>query len=258
MTPEGITYPDEWINSIMGDVRGDVAGFNAERAGLPAGHSRMDRSILTGHDTNVYHGTDSDITSIDPSKFGLSTGSNSAKRHFWAVDDPTTARGYAEYAAKDAKVKKLLDAADNAEKRGKWDLYDQLLGDAETLESANYNQPNLGQNIMPLLLNTKNSKSMDAGGAEYVDLEGGVNKFLSSLGTKNDVGVINNLADDVGLNGRAATHYAIKNPSKVRSIFAQFDPLKKNSGNLLASILAGMTIAAQDDKKKSDKKKEDK
>jgi hypothetical protein len=153
------------------------------------------------------------------------------------VDDPKTARGYAEYAANEAPVKRLLDQANKAEKRGDWDKYDELITKAEQLESSVSQNPLNGQNIMPLMVRANRGVrgvEMDAKGAEFTDLEGGVNRLLRQAAQdKRDLAVIRNLSDDVGLNGRPATHYAAMNPSVVRSRFAAFDPARINENDLL-------------------------
>jgi hypothetical protein len=223
--------------------------------GLPENNTPMDRAKALGF-VDAYHGTASDISRIDPAKFGSATGAKSAKQAFWAVDDPTTARGYAEYAATDAKVKQLIDAANKAEAKGNWDLYDDLIAKAEALESSFSKERLQGQNIMPLMVRTNKGvrgAEMDAKGAEFVDLEGGVNRFLAqAIRDNRDIGVIRNLSDDVGRNNRPATHFAAINPSVVRSRFAAFDPARVNENDLLgradpkllAALAAGTTTAA--------------
>ena len=212
--------------------------------GLPPDNTAMDRAKAMGFGEDGYHGTNSDIHSIDKEKFGSSTGATSGKQAFWAVSEPSTARGYAEYAATQAPVKALIDKAGTyerlAQKTGNnsyWDKYNELLTQAEELENSFRKNDLVGQNVMPLMVNTKNAKVMDAAGAEFTDVEGGVNSFLRKAKTSGaDSAVFRNLADDVGFNGRPADHYAIFNPSAVRSRFAAFDPLRRNENNLLASF----------------------
>lgn len=218
-----------------------VAQENAVKMlGLPPGNTPMDRARAMGM-VDAYHGTADDIKQINPAMYGSSTGAQTAKKAFWGVSDPKTAAGYANYAATDAKVKKFLDAADKAEKRGKWDEYDQMVEKSEELDSLFQREPLQGQNIMPLMVRANRGvkgAQMDAKGAEYMDLEGGVNRFLTqSARDGKDLAVIKNLSDDVGFNGRPATHYAVLNPSIVRSRFAAFDPARINENNLLASRL---------------------
>lgn len=216
------------------EQRHEIARQNAVKMlGLPEDNTAMDRARAMGA-VDAYHGTASDVQQLDPKMFGSSTGAESAKRAWWAVDEPSTARGYAEYAANQAPVKRLLDQADKLEKKGDWDGYDRVLGEAEALEARFANNTLNGQNIMPLKIIPQNPKIMDAGGAEFTDLEGGVNNLLrqAKFG-KNDVAIIKNLSDDVGFNGRPATHYGVLNPAAVRSRFAAFDPARINEPDMM-------------------------
>ena len=213
--------------------------------GLPANNTAMDRANAM-FPTDVYHGTNVPIEKIDPSMFGSSTGANSAKQGFWSVDNPTVSGGYAEYAANEAPIKKILQEADFQEKlaqrTGNWDKYDSLVAKAEELESANYANPLKGQNIMPLRLNTQNSSVMDAGGNSFVGAENDINRFLKqSKFNGKDVAEIKNLDDAVGRVDLPANHYAIFNPDNIRSRFAAFDPWRRN-----AAIAAAMGVAAPD------------
>lgn len=224
----------------------EAARRNAvEMLGLPENNTAMDRAKAMGF-VDAYHGTADDIKQIDPRMYGASTGAQSAKKAFFGVNDPRTAAGYADYAATDSKVKRLLDLSDKAEKRGNWDEYDRLVQQSEELDSLYRQEPRQGQNVMPLMIRANRGVSgaeMDAKGAEFVDLEGGVNRFLNQAIAQNkDLAVIKNLADDVGFNGRPATHYAALNPSVIRSRFAAFDPARVNENNLLASRLLPLAL----------------
>lgn len=205
-----------------------------EMLGLPQNNTPMDRARALGFTDNAYHGTADDVARLDRSKYGSSTGANSAKRAFWATDDAVTARGYAEHAATDSKVKRLVEEAERYEKRGNWNAYDESLRKAEELEASFRTNSLLGQNIMPLLLRGQKAKVVDAKGAEFVDVEGGVNKMLQqAMRDRADMLTIKNLADDVGFNNRPATHYGVLNPAVVRSRFAAFDPARVNENDLL-------------------------
>jgi hypothetical protein len=198
--------------------------YGQKMLGLPPGNTPMDRAIAGGY-TPMYHGTADEIIELDPTKYGGSTRAQSAKEAFWGVNTVPTAEGYANYAAKDAPVKILIDAADKAGAKGDWDKADELINEYEALERDIYNQPLRGQNVMPMMVNTKNAKTFDLGGAEYTDVEGGINKYLNQGKREGkDVVVLENLSDDPGRSNMAATHYAVLNPSAVRSQFAAFDP----------------------------------
>ena len=225
----------------------ETARQNAVRMlNLPESNTAMDRARAMGF-VDAYHGTADDIRQLDPSKYGSATGAQSAKKAFFATSDPVTARTYAEYAATDAKVKKLLDQAQQAEKKGNWDKYDDLIRQAEQLESEFASQRLQGQTIMPLMIRANRGISgteMSAGGQEFAALEGGINKFLNQAIRENkDLAVIKNLSDAVGRVDVPATHYAVLNPEIVRSRFAAFDPARVKDKDLLASLAAmGITL----------------
>ena len=225
----------------------ETARQNAVRMlGLPESNTAMDRAKAMGF-VDAYHGTANDIKQLDPSMYGSATGAQSAKKAFFATSDPVTARTYAEYAATDAKVKKLLDQAQVAEKKGNWDKYDDLIRQAEQLESDFAAQRLQGQTIMPLMIRANRGVSgteMNAGGQEFAALEGGINRFLNQAIRENkDLAVIKNLSDAVGRVDVPATHYAVLNPKIARSRFAAFDPARIDEKDLLASLAAmGITL----------------
>jgi len=210
--------------------------------GLHPNNTAAERAKAMGFADDAYHGTGSEVQQIDKTMFGSATGANSAKRAFWAASDPTTAAGYADYAAKSAPVRKLVEEANTFERiaqKGRspqvwWDKYDDALKQADELERSIYENPLRGQNVMPLNVNTRNAKYADAAGAEFVDMEGGVNQLLRDAKlSKSDVAVLENLADDVGRNARPTTHYGVLNPAALRSRFAAFDPARRNEADLL-------------------------
>lgn len=217
--------------------------------GLAAGNTPAERAAAMGF-KDAYHGTVDDITKIDPSKFGSATGSQSAKKAFWTSDSPVTARSYAEYAAKDVPVKRELARADKFEKAGNWDKYDEAIANAEKLESQIYQQPLRGQTIMPLSVRTTRGvrgSEMNAKGAEFSDVEGGINKFLNqALRDKSDLAVIKELSDSVGLVNQPSTHMAVFNPDLVRSRFAAFDPFRKTAATAAAMGVAAPDLLAQE------------
>lgn len=240
---------DEGLLGAAGRVESDPFVLAQQRAalpieqgglGLPPNNTPMDRAKAMGA-TDVYHGTASDVQNIDKSMFGSSTGSESAKKAFFVTDDPSvTARSYAEYAAQDAPVLRLSKMADDAASKGDWDKYDELVVKMEELEKQIYQQPLRGQNIMPMSLLSGDVASMNAKGAEFSDVEGGVNNFLkAAMRQKADAAKISNLSDAVGRVDVPATHYAVFNPDILRSRFAAFDPFRRN-----AAIAAAMGVAA--------------
>ncbi len=232
------------------EIRHEVAQRNAALPveqgglGLPPNNTAMDRAKAMGA-IDAYHGTASDIRNIDKSRLGEATGAQSAKDAFWAAASPSTAEGYAHYAANSSPVRNLLQQADAMEKmahRSKtpdvyWNKYDDLVRQADELEAAIRENPLNGQNVMPLKILAGKKTSKDAQGAEFYDMEGGVNNLLKEAKRKkNDFVELKNLSDDAGFNGRPTDHYGILNPSVVRSRFAAFDPFRRNESDLLAGV----------------------
>jgi hypothetical protein len=234
-----------------------IEDFAARRAGKAKPYrelamdeaSRIQRASEQGYNTDVYHGTAEDVTAFDPAKFGASTGAHSAKQGVWTVSDETTAAGYAQYAANDAKIKALLDDAAKWEKKGDWDKYDEAVAAAEDLEKTNRDNDFMGgQNVMPLKVRGKYLEQ-DMGGAEFVDVERDIKTLIDKARRAGYDGVkFHNLADDVGRNARPATHVLTFDPKNIRSKNAAFDPAKKDSANLLAGAAAtalGLGLAKQ-------------
>lgn len=238
LTPEQQHY----IARLVASLPETEGGLN-----LPLSNTAMDRAKAMGG-VDVYHGTAHDIRNIDPKLFGASTGAESAKKAFWTVSDPNTARGYAEYAARDVPIKKLLALAEKAEKKGDWDLYDDYIRQAEEYEAAMAKEPLAGQNIMPLMQLGSKKLTKDFGGAEFTDVQQDIHKYLNKAKSSGaSEAVLENLADDVYFSGRPATHYATFKPETLRSRFAAFNPWRKGEADLLAShplASAGAALAA--------------
>ena len=203
-----------------------------------------------GKPLTVYHGGVSDISEFKKSKLGGTTKANSAKEGFWFTDDPTTAKSYSDYSATDAKVLKIIDDANIAEKKGDWDLYDKKIGEAEDLEATFMNPQNRmsGQNIMPVHLALKNPYEIDAGGEMYMAIEDSITdqiKRAKKLG--HDGVVIKNLDDAAGIANRPANHYLVFEPEKIKSIHnrGKYNPKDANILNSIAPITsAGVGGAA--------------
>ena len=103
---------------------------------------------------------------------------------------------------------------------------------------------------MPLSVRTTRGvrgSEMNAKGAEFSDVEGGINKFLNqALRDKSDLAVIKELSDSVGLVNQPSTHMAVFNPDLVRSRFAAFDPFRKTAATAAAMGVAAPDLLAQE------------
>lgn len=213
-----------------GAIRDEIARRNAvEQLGLPEGNTAADRAKAMGYKEPAFHGTASDILAFGSNR-GKSTGSVTAQSADWATNKPVVADEYADYAA-DLPVRDLLARQEKAERRNKWDEVDRLAQQIDTLGLT----IEKGQNILPLYLRGVDfSKAIDAGGLnseDFFELEGGLAKALNNA--KGRVVTFQNL-EDGGMT--PATHFAIRDPSLIRSRFAAFDPKLRDSANLLAGI----------------------
>lgn len=169
-------------------------------------------------DSRYFHGTADDIKEIDASRFGDATDSFSAKQGFWRSSSPGTAESYANFAARDAKIQKMVRQADAAGDAGDWDKYDELINKAEALEreSAAFK----GQNIMPSYATGK-IKEIDMKGADFMDEQDFINKeIMKAKGEGYDSLKLKRLVDDAGLVGKESDHIVTFNKD---TIVSQFD-----------------------------------
>ena len=163
----------------------------------------------------VYHGTAEDFEAFVTSELGKVTEAKSAKQGFFFIDDSETAERYADFAS-EAPVKRLLDKANQAERRGDWDKYQQFLERAE----AQAGEPAAGQSLIPVFLNIRQAEVFDAKGDDFMDIQDEINDYLKeSKDFKDDGAIITNLVDDPNGVGRPATHYVVFNPNQIKSIF---------------------------------------
>ena len=211
--------------------------------------SRMARAKEQGFNTKnrLLHGTDADIKAFDKEMRGSSTDARSANMATWFTDDPLTAGSYANYAAMDSKVKKLLDEADKAGNAGDWDKYDSLLRQAEELESSFMDTANRrrGQNIIPVYTKDDLAK-VDMGGRSFDDY-GTSDEIANRIAIEKSRGragvQFNELDDAAGLAYQPATHVAVPDNADIRSVNAAFDPEYKGSNILgaLGNTAVGLT-----------------
>lgn len=170
----------------------------------------------------VYHGTDKAFDSFDRKRLGDNTAANSAKLGFFFTNDSRVAKSYADYAALDTPVQRVLKEADEAEKRGDWDTYDAKIVEAENLE-AKLNDPAermRGQNLVPTYLTLKNPLVIDAGGEMYTAIEDSLTAQIKKAKRDgNDGVIIKNLDDAAGLANAVADHYVVFSPTQIKSVF---------------------------------------
>lgn len=217
--------------------------------------SRMARAGAAGFDTGVplYHGTASDYAAFGNDFRGGVADAYTARRADWMTDSPVTAQGYAEMAAIDAPINRLIMASREAEINGNFDLSEDLMAQAERLEQNMSREA--GQLIMPLI-SRRPQESINAEGATAADFDYGMRNALDDAMKRGDLGVeFSNLSDhpDYSVDD-PAVHRGIFDPRNVRSRFARFDPEFAHLANLNAANvdpLAGLfgALAAEEQRR---------
>lgn len=186
----------------------------------------------------VYHGTAGDIRSFDPKTYGGSvTRANSARMGTWFSDNPEVSASYARFAAEDVPIKKLIEEAEQAERKMDFEGYEKAINAAEELESSGDLINAGGQNIIPARVRGKLFE-IDVEGATMSDLDDSqLYKWAQEAKEKGFDGLkIKNFSDNADYGTYTpATHYLIFDPKNIRSTNAKFDPTKADSADLLSS-----------------------
>jgi hypothetical protein len=187
----------------------------------------------------VYHGTAGDIRSFDPKTYGGSvTRANSARMGTWFSDNPEVSASYARFAAEDVPIKKLIEEAEQAERKMDFEGYEKAINAAEELESSGDLINAGGQNIIPARVRGKLFE-IDVEGATMSDLDDSqLYKWAQEAKEKGFDGLkIKNFSDNADYGTYTpATHYLIFDPKNIRSTNAEFDPTKADSADLLSSV----------------------
>jgi len=234
--------------------------------GLPANNTAMDRAKALGFDTEAYHGSKNNISEFMNLFRGKNTDAMSATAAHFSASNPDTANTYAallgvndlpllnSVAAKNGPIKnKIYDLKDKLQ-----ELYaDSKIKDfstfleteqakninsaIDTLTSQGYMNMFEKGKVYPLKLKPGNSKIKDYKGNEYRD-----SSYYEELKNSNGFDSVtykNTYDNGAGDNPFLTDVYAIKNPKNIRSKFAAFDPMKKDSADILASAAGAGVVA---------------
>lgn len=173
--------------------------------GLPAGNTAMDRARAMGFDTDAYHGTNANIAAFDHTQLGAQTGNPNAQLGTFATQDPSEASRYTKDFGKTT-----------------------------------------GGNVIPLTLNAQNKYNMPY--TEANDLAMGLftapgNTPRERMASAMEIArarkssLINEGYDSALVNaGHPYEEIVTFDPKNIRSRFAAFDPMKRNSADLLAGL----------------------
>lgn len=162
-------------------------------------------------DTDGYHQSDADnIKYFDNKKLGLNTIGNAANK-----------------------------TIENTSKIGHW-------FSGKPLSMGNNSLNMFGNTTYPVLLNNIEPAELSNSYQLFNQLdEYGLNKFKKNLDDYGHDSIIINKDVETGL-----PSIVQRNPKNIRSRFAAFDPLRKNSSSLLASLLGATALANEYDKNK--------
>lgn len=144
----------------------------------------------------------------------------------------------------------VLALKDQARKSA--DAYFNKYFDKDIVQKPEFFDKNPEGLVYPVKLNTKGLMDYDSGGATWTPYQDQrIKSILSQEGlTLDDVGGVNikNSYDaDVG---QKIGVYGISDPSRIRSRFAAFDPMRRNEADILAGVLPLGLLADEEQRKK--------
>jgi hypothetical protein len=196
--------------------------------GLRPDNTPEERAAAMGFDTDAYHGTDAPVERFDPSLAGSKMYADWGQGAYLTPSSFSASNYAIEAGAKGAKdlafeqyqnaIKGLNPNSDEAFAALR--DYRKAARDAEANAS--------GSNVMPLLINTQNELRYNAGGMSdpYIYK----NERMAENGK--DIATITGAYG--GKDG--VSEYVVFDPRRIRSRFAAFDPMRRDSSDLLAGF----------------------
>lgn len=240
--------------------------------GLPKDNTAMDRAKAMGFDAEALHGSPSPyIESFDPMMAGRNTG-NAFDNNIFATTNPESATGYAlnwkhyRNVIKTSPEYKLITREENALLRDIGNLREegnvQGVADARAKLDALTEQKNAiyndfmagklgseGSSVYPLMVRSQDFLPYEAQGANWMRANRPAIDAAEEQGYSG--AVIKNVRDNAGANlGTIADVYATSDPSRFRSRFAAFDPMRSKEADILAGVLPLGLLADEEQRKK--------
>ena len=239
--------------------------------GLPKDNTPMDRARAMGFDTDTLHGSPSpNIEAFDPMMAGGNTG-NAFDNNIFATSSPESAGGYAlnwkhyrntvktspEFRAiareENALLSQIGDLREAGDTKGIADVRARLdeLTDQKTRIYNDFMAGKLGSEgstIYPLMVRSQDFLPYEAEGANWMRANRPAIEAAEQAGYSG--ALIRNVRDNAGANlGTIADVVASQDPSRFRSRFAAFDPMRKNEADILAGVLP-LGLLADEEKRK--------
>ena len=228
--------------------------------GLGPQNTAAQRMQALGFDTDVYHGTGRDFPQFEQQKMGVVSNGRDAQAAHFTSTNPKVSNDYAGAGAKAENETVYVKASDalrgpqkdelmamvknltNSDRPSQYDfhrLLDRLVdhGPQSAEDFAFMEMAGIGRgapNIMPLKVRGSQFSVTDFGGKDWNERDA-FNAIAAAKAAGKDGATFTNIKDGL-LSGDIGQTFAITDPTKVRSRFAAFDPKKRDSRDLLASM----------------------
>jgi hypothetical protein len=227
--------------------------------GLPKDNTAMDRAKAMGFDIDTLHGSPNPyIEAFDPMLAGGNTG-NAFDNNIFATSSPESATGYAlnwkhyrntvktspEFKAITREENSLLRDIGNLREAGDVEGVANVRARLEELTQQKTNIYNdfmagklgsEGSSIYPLMARSEDFLPYEAEGANWMKANRPAIDAAEQAGYSG--ALIRNVKDNAGANlGTIADVLATSDPSRFRSRFASFDPMRRNETDILAGLL---------------------
>jgi hypothetical protein len=227
--------------------------------GLPKDNTAMDRAKAMGFDIDTLHGSPNPyIEAFDPMLAGGNTG-NAFDNNIFATSSPESATGYAlnwkhyrntvkaspEFKAITREENSLLKDIGNLREAGDVEGVANVRARLEELTQQKTNIYNdfmagklgsEGSSIYPLMARSEDFLPYEAEGANWMKANRPAIDAAEQAGYSG--ALIRNVKDNAGANlGTIADVLATTDPSRFRSRFASFDPMRRNETDILAGLL---------------------
>lgn len=170
----------------------------------------------------VWHGTNQAFTAFDPAQLGLNTSNGASRAAFFFSARPDTAWAYADLAAKhlvpeqeahERRVKKLLDAARLAERRGNFAASERLMLEAEEIEVAALRAEPAGQRVLRCALHLENPFEIDGSDPRVVTNLAAVLDRARAAG--HDGVILRGILDTPSGEGAPDDHFAVFDAAQI-------------------------------------------
>lgn len=233
--------------------------------GLRPDNTAMERAKAMGFEDGWKHGSPNpEITAFDPSP-GFRRGADFGPATF-ATKSGDNASGYSlnwqEYAnhpekaaieeARQEILSRFLKAREAGDASGAAAIRQELnsLRDGDQLYSdfLNYKVPSSGSTVYPLNVQSAGMPSVNGGGKNFNSVHPEAIPNARNSGASGVL--IGDVADNSGRFSGTSDVAAVFEPSRLRSRFAAFDPLRKHEADLLAGMLPFSALVDEDNRNK--------